>query len=234
MEEQEQQQFENPSTVDLSSIFRKAYHVYRDNLPMMISLGLIYGFGSISDQILYQLFRLESTHIAFFLNTLITSWVSMALTYGVNELYRKREVTVQQALLSTGKNYWQYVLVSMLYLMVVFGGLILFILPGIYLMTLYLFADVCVVLERKTLVDAFARSSALVKFSFRHVLIFNLIMSMLYIIPFVAIKSEWSVGRAVTTVFIVFVVPFYIAGVVALYREYVKLTNLGSSFQEAS
>ena len=63
-------------------------------------------------------------------------------------------------------------------------GFILLIVPGLYLTTIFIFADIAVVLENKKYMDAFHRSMDLVKGCFWQVFLFLLSLVSLSLIPF--------------------------------------------------
>lgn len=214
------------STLDIKVIFIQALRVFKQNPRLFISFGLVCGLAAVSDQILYKVARVQSEGWTFVLHLLITSWASVGLIEAARRYYQGKSCSLTEVLPIIRRSYTAYIVVAATYFLLVFGGILLFIIPGIYCSTVFILADVIVVLERKDYLESFRRSLSLVKNFFWQVLLYSLISSSLMLFPVVLAKlpvwASMKVGHTLNICALVFLVPYLTIAQVGLYWVLVK------------
>ena len=212
--------------IDIKEIFQEAFGLYKNALQPLITLGLIYAIATEAGQVILKKLPFVSSGTQFIANMFISSFVSIALVYTASQIYQNKPVDLNQAFASIKGKYWNYVTVSIAFFLVVLLGVAFFIIPGAYFGTLFVFADLLVVLENKVFIEAFKRSADLVRGHFWQVFLFSLITAGL-MIPGVLLGSisfnGINLGRMIQMCLMVFIVPFITMVQVGLYLHMKKL-----------
>lgn len=207
------------STIILGDIFKKAFAIYKDGKHIFIPIGLVYGFANVFDGILLRILPNISNGVILFFNILITSVASMAIIYAGARIYQKKEVSLQESFLSIRGRYWLFVAVSSTAMIILGLGTLLFILPGLYFATIFVFSNLLVVIEDAKFTTSFQRSAQLVRGPFWRVLQFNLIFFLTFAIFALTIQSMANLGQMLGVCFGVFILPFYALSEVCLYYK---------------
>ncbi|MCX6745755.1 MAG: hypothetical protein NTX00_01925 [Candidatus Parcubacteria bacterium] len=138
--------------ISISALIKKGWDLYINNLqiflvPITISLiPLTIYYLTIS------LGNSQNTLLVMLLNALIiivNLWVAIILIIAINSLYKKQAVNLNQIYEIAFKKISSYFWVTILSVLVVFAGLILFIIPGFIFMVWYSFAPFINILEEK-------------------------------------------------------------------------------------
>lgn len=224
--EDEQNQINIPETL------REAVNIYSRYFPVMTAYGLLHGIAGILTPYLFQRFGIRWDELATFLSLLLSSFVVVALIYAASRVTKGKDVSIRKTFNRAKRRYWDFIGVHFSYILVIFGGALLFIIPGVYLATIFFFAELVTVLERKGFMDSFRRSARLVKFYFAKVLIFSLGLILILFGPLLLIESwlggNQSLSRALNVTIQVFIVPYYMIAEILLY------TRLSEIYRRAS
>jgi len=208
--------------IDIRQIIKEAFLLYKNNFQPFILVGLFYGFAGVVDGILYASFKLKPGGITFLLNILITSWASMVLVEMSSRAFQNKTIDLREAFMSPKQKYWNYVVVACTFFLLLTLGFLFFILPGIFFATIFIFADIVVILENRIFIDAFKRSAQLVSGLFGRVLLFSLLTALIILIPtlilgLLAATPYLKFAKALSVVATVFIAPFVISAQVRLY-----------------
>ncbi|MCA9408887.1 MAG: hypothetical protein KC733_09365 [Candidatus Omnitrophica bacterium] len=216
------------NSINLLSIFKKSFILYRAVLPLFVILGLIYGFANVVPGFVLNLLRINSVELTVLLTLLLNSWMAIVMIYAADSIYSKREVDFKVIISSPKKIYWSYVSVVIAYLLVVIFGAFLFIIPGLYCAVIFMFANIIVLLEKKDFIECFRQSFAYVQGFFLSVLSFLMVNTVFYLIPMIILSpfKNVSVGfqSSVNVVMMVFIMPYLTLAQIGLYRKIKELT----------
>lgn len=100
----------------------------------------------------------------------------MSLTYVAGKLLNGEDVDIKESLLSVSSLFLRFMLSMTLYLFLLFGGLIIFIIPGLYFGTIFCFSYIPIILERKGVIEGFKISKNLIKGYFWVMLLLGLVV----------------------------------------------------------
>ena len=158
--DQDDNQPESP--ILLSTILGKAFEHYKKEFQFFISVSLIYALLSEGGGFLIGKLSIPAEEQLFakaFINIIIAGWASVVIIYSAYCLANNKRVIPLLALAVARNCYSRYLSVYLAMLIVVICGFFLFIVPGLYFMTLFLFVDILVVVENATFRQAFQRSA---------------------------------------------------------------------------
>ncbi len=206
--------------INIKEVFQEAFGLYKVFLQPLVTLGLMYAIATECGQVILQKLSFISSGTQIIGNMFISSLFSIALIHTASQIYQKKTVDLNQAFVSIKGKYWNYVTVSIAFFLVVLSGAFFFIIPGVYFGTLFVFADLLVVLEDKVFIDAFKRSADLVREHFWQVFLFSIITASLMIPGAVLNSINFNgihLGRMMQSGLMVFTVPFITMVQVGLY-----------------
>ena len=143
--------------------------------------------------------------------------------YSTVQLLGGKNLTFQDILQGTQGLYFKYLTVYLCMFLLIAIGFVFLIIPGIYIATIFVFADLIVVVERASFMEAFSRSYDLVHNRFWQVLQFLSVIILISLIPslissFFAVSNP-QFAQTVNKVLAVFTMPYYIIAQVILYFE---------------
>lgn len=220
-------------SIDFKFILQRALKVYKGAFPLMISFGIAFGFVDILNNLLLKAFGPNSIFFSFLISTLLTCVFSIMLIYMSSRLYRDSEADLNDAIVEVKKKYGVYLLVYLGTVSVCLLGLRLFILPGVYLATIFTFSSLLVVIENTNFIESFKRSKDLVHRAFFKVLLFGIMIGCIIGIPFLTIQSlkaaNPQLGNVLGVVLMVFFMPLYTLAEIGLYYELKKNEGLSNS-----
>ncbi|MDP8213513.1 MAG: hypothetical protein P9X22_09560 [Candidatus Zapsychrus exili] len=210
--------------IDLSKILSNSMEMYKKNFQFFISLSLFYGvFNLATRQIINNFFKKpeEAIFLIIITSSLILCRIAIMLIYASYKLRSGLVLSFAKVFEETKGRYLRYVAVYMSVLFLMGMGFVFFVLPGLFIGAIFMFADVIVVLENKKYTEAFKGSIELIKGKFWIVLQFLLILTMLSLTPILFIKffQNIDVGltKAAVEIFSVIFIPFYMISQVQLY-----------------
>jgi hypothetical protein len=209
--------------LNVSELIRESIAIYRQAFPVLISYGLLHGLASLLPHFAFQKLGIKSMEVAMFLSLLLASYVVVALMYACLRVIKGKDVNIQKTFDAARKRYWDFVGVHFTYILIIFGGFLLLIIPGIYFATIFIFAELVTVLERRGFLDSFRRSTRLVKYHFQKVLFFSMGLILILFVPVYLIEnwmaSQPMLARSLSVMIQVFIVPYYMVAEMLLFSR---------------
>lgn len=153
---------------------------------------------------------------------------AQAVTYGaliaaISARYHRRRITIGEAY--SAFRWISLVAASIAETVLVLIGLVLLIIPGVYLLVRWVFIAQAIVLEGMGIAKAFSRSAALVRGNWWHVFKVGAVVTVVGIAPALVVGgfSLWALPArwrdAVTTVLVPLVWPFIVGAQTLLYYD---------------
>ena len=215
--------FSADETFAIAPILTKALDLYKQHFRSLISLGLFFGLSQVIPQSLLGQGHSTRGSLSFMLSMLGSNLVSMGLVCASIKVYKGKPFDLKDVLTKSLDKYWLFLSVNLTFMMVFLMGLFLFIIPGIYVGTIFVLADVLVILERKQFMAAFQRSARLVKYQFVKVLQFSMLMTCIFIMPTLVLQSFLQInpqlGQTLYMIIIIFIMPYIVLTQVGLYYQ---------------
>ncbi|MBF0386199.1 MAG: hypothetical protein HQL27_10090 [Candidatus Omnitrophica bacterium] len=172
-------------SLEIPVIYRKAFLLFKDNLNLFLPFGLIYGMGGVAYRVMSKAFSTgvpsDNILIPLFLDVIFATLANIMVIYSAWRIYKGEEVPVYEVLNKAFLKYGVCLLATLFSLSIVFSGLLLFILPGIYFATVYSFVIIFIVIEGSPLFWSFSLSIGLARKAFARVLVFSLIMPVIFL-----------------------------------------------------
>lgn len=215
--------------INVKAVLGKSFDVYKNHLT--IFLGLSLGCGIINEllSLLFKALSMQSFSISFFINILMTSWITIAIVNAVDLDRRNKKLAINRLLLSARGRYWPFVTVTLATIFAFALGLILFIVPGFYVATIFMFADILVVLEKRDSTQAFKQSMEMTKPHFWQVFQCLFLIMIISSVPsFLLRLSGGNPTQSIVTVskvLAVVIMPYFVITQVIMYFT-VKNINL--------
>ncbi|VAX37032.1 hypothetical protein MNBD_UNCLBAC01-1558 [hydrothermal vent metagenome] len=213
----------NNSTIDLLKIFKNAFKLYKSKFALLMTLGLAYALATQAGQMVFHKFNVQSPGTLSLLNIFISSFFSIALIHMSQCIYTKKDVDLNEAFAAVRGKYMNYVSVSISFLVLVLSGILFFVVPGAYFGTVFMFADLLVVLEDKKFIDAFKRSADLVRGNFLKIFLFSMISACVLLFPTLLLGTVnfngFNLGRVMQMCLMVFIIPYITMAQVGLYIQ---------------
>ncbi|HLF17288.1 MAG TPA: hypothetical protein VI749_00130 [Candidatus Omnitrophota bacterium] len=215
---------DNP--IFLSQVLRSALQRYQQAFQLFVTVSLVYAIlGEVGGLILSRL-TLKNEELLFFkavINILLASWASIAIIHASSQLVQGKAVTFDQALSVARRKYALYLAVYLTLLFIMGFGFILFVLPGLYFATVFLFTDILVVVENAKFRSSFQWSARLVRPFFWKVLSYLFIVIGISLIPELIFqlgsKLYPSLGSGIHKVMAVLIMPYLMIAQVELYYQ---------------
>ncbi|HPN87912.1 MAG TPA: hypothetical protein PLH56_01060 [Candidatus Omnitrophota bacterium] len=213
--------------ISLGQVFKKSLNVYYKYFIDFISLSLIYAISVALIRMILKKTWGDQTFVIFItvmLNTVILCRISVALIYMASKkLFNQDLVDSSQAFEKTQGFYMNYLMVYSVVFLLMGIGFLLFIIPGFYIGTIFLFADALVVLERKNFQEAFTRSRQLVQNYFGIVFLFLMVIITISLSPIFLLKllgpAHLNIIKNFSDLFSALFIPFYMIAQVQLYYK---------------
>ncbi len=220
------------ATIDIKGIFLRGLALYKEEFPLLINLGLIYALSVEAGYLIIRTFSPKFAGMVFLVNILISAVTSIALLKTGAVLHRGKTLSLQEAYAEVGRRYLSYVAVSMIFFVLVLSGVMMLVVPGIYFGTVFVFADLVVVLEEREILAAFQRSMDLVRGHFRKVFFFSLVTTCFLALPSLVLGhlqvGGFQVGRVAQMCLVVFAVPYVNLVQVGLYNRLKEIYEQGA------
>lgn len=208
---------------------KAAGKLYLSNWYPFLVIGC--GFGILNEltDAIISVFKIGSRAIALVINIFLSSFLTMTALNISLQITGREKVNLSRAFRDIRGKYLLYISVSLLSAAAVMTGFLLLILPGIYFVTIFYFADLYVMMGKNVTRDAFKSSMYFVKGVFRRVFFCLLLILCLILIPMIisqSIQSQHSmVSRILVLIISIFVVPFASLGKVVLHERVKKIKN---------
>lgn len=221
------QSFSNPDILKVNDVLNASWGDYRSNFPVFISISLIYGLLQMLAMAVLNHLNFYSLKNALAVSLFISSWASVLMIEACKVISQGKQVGLRGILKAVSSVYFTYLAVTVSLFALMFLGFLAFIVPGFYLATVFMFADIMVVAERAKLTESFEKSFWLVKGLFANVFLFFLTGIFISLLPLVlgklaALKFP-DMERTVSTIIAVLVMPYFI---IFKFNVYSRLRNL--------
>jgi len=205
--------------INIPQVFIESFLIYKKEFSKFIIIGLAYGFANVLPGFLLQYLFKNNMSIIFLATILLTSWVSIALFHCSDLVLRKRKVDLQKVFVKGKDVYWVFVSVTIFYFLIVFTGFVLMVLPGLYFLTIFMFADVIVVLEKKKILEAFRTSMDMVHQYFWPIVRFNGFVLTIYVTPILIFHNIPQIGQTLSLMVTILIVPYYVLTQINLFHQ---------------
>jgi len=161
-------------------------------------------------------------------------WAGAALIVATSRTYRRQGIGLAESLAAVGGPYWNYVAAVVLYHLACAAGLLLLVLPGLYLGIVLCLAGYVAVLEGTSGLAALKRSRQLVHGSVWCAFMVMFILTLVLWAPSFALSTVqeacYGLGRVAANVYSILVWPFWTAAHTVLYH---RLAEGGKQAQQA-
>lgn len=151
------------NSISISEILAESFVVYKKHFSSFVGIALVCAIINEIIGFIVGVIGARDLSIAFFFNILITSWTTIALIDIILTVKKGGEIDLTKSLLSARGIFWRYVAVTTSTIILFACGFMLFVIPGLYFATIFLFADMLVVIEKCEFTQAFKRSMELIK-----------------------------------------------------------------------
>ncbi|HZU11965.1 MAG TPA: hypothetical protein VFB58_03925 [Chloroflexota bacterium] len=196
--------------MDLADLMDAAGKLYVENLGLFIG---VYAVAMIIAAILTYV-----GHGAGFLASLASLAGSAALINAIAARAEGRPMGIADAYTSlTPSTYLRFIVASILYFLAVVVGLILLIVPGIYLMVKWVFVPEAVIIDHAGIGQSFTQSSRLTEGNWWRILVYGLVLFILFAVLSAVGAAFGGAGGVVASLIELFAVPFLYAILVDLY-----------------
>jgi len=226
----EQQEYSH-KPLDIKNLVNNSATLFKNNFKLLFLLGIIGSIPiSLSEYINVNyegtLFSTASYVIAY----LIFGWTMMSLTYASWKLLNDENVNIQESLSSVSNSFFRFILSMILYFLLLFVGLILLILPGLYLGTIFSFCYIPIILEHKNVIEGFKISKNLIKGYFWVILLIGIIVVAVSIVFYIISGLLGGVTKEVLYgLFCAISVPYLTILEVSIYKKLKTIKQIGSS-----
>ena len=198
MERKKNQQSVKVGLLSLGDLLKNSFEIYKKNSHTFISLMALHAVAFLVFLPAALLFIIPRSHfyklvlfalllIVFAIAMLIIGlWVQVSLLFAIKN--RNSKVNLQKSLRQGWEHITAYIWVTLLVGLVVFGGILLFIIPGIIFSIWFSFSKYVFVAEGKESTKALIKSKELVMGNwwgiFGRILVVTLLASLISYIPF--------------------------------------------------
>jgi hypothetical protein len=151
------------SKVSVGETLGETFSIYRDQAGVLLPVA-------------FWLFLVSAIVEALTLDVIALFWIGTIVGMTVGTLYQgmvvglvkdlqdgRRDSSVQELMRSVLPVFWPLLGASLLLALGIFGGALLLLVPGLYLLTIWAVVAPLIVVERRRVTDAFGRSRQLVR-----------------------------------------------------------------------
>jgi hypothetical protein len=195
-----------------SGMLDEIFDIYKKNFLLLAGIaGIIYLPGSIlynysmtilkariainrtsaSIDIQNMILSSDLTLVIIFLYFSLSYIVTAAITWAVSRIYLGDEATIMQSYKAVMKRIVPFALTTILVMLLVTAGTVLFIIPGIIAILFTAFVSEIFIIEGKQYTEAIKRSFDLVKGEWMKVLVFGLLISLIQSVISIALASPF-------------------------------------------
>jgi len=142
------------SLISISDLFSQTFTYYRKNISLIIGLAAVpFIFSAIE-----LVASLDSLNLILFPIWIINAVVTTLFTLALYKLIINKETSVKKAYRNGLKLFWPFIWISIISGIVIFGGFVLLIIPGIFLSIALGFSSYLLFDENKKGISAIAAS----------------------------------------------------------------------------
>ncbi len=204
----------DPDFLSINDVLRQAWELYKVYFPNFISISLLYALFQTGTVHVLNILKVYSLESLLIINLFLSSWAAVVMIETCNKVYQGRQVAFSSNLAAAGRVYLPFIAVTAALFIVMGLGILAVIIPGFYFATVFMFADIIVVAERKKLIESFEKSFYLVKGLFWKSFQFFAVSIFISVIPLgvnsiISLKSV-ALAKTIGTITAVIVMPYYI------------------------
>ncbi len=212
--------------IPIIPILSRTWLIYKKFFSLFISISLMCGVFTELTTFVFQRFNFHHAGIPLIIEFLLVNFFSIAFIDASSKIYLAQRISLREVLDRPGEIYWRFTAVSLSTLLMIILGLQLWILPGLFLATLFTFANQLVILEDTKYLESFRRSVQLVRNSFGTIILFNLILVCVFLTMFLILhlltQNYSGLESRLGKIFSIMIMPFFVIAQVGLYFEIKK------------
>jgi hypothetical protein len=177
------------SSISVSEVLPKAWNVLKDNMKEVLIGGLVYALVTQVPSYVIQMVFGQESGIGGILGLVLQIWsiyVSLGFTRYMLGVIRGQHPTVELIFNNTA-DFVKYFIINIRYMLVVFGGLLLLVIPGIYFAIKYMYVPILVADNKADGSDAFKMSGKMTDGNMMNLFIYGLVVAVLVGIGMVAL-----------------------------------------------
>lgn len=204
----------------IKAIFKNSYELYTTRFTTIAGItAIVVLFSLLFEQIITDIF--EYSIIVGIIFAVLFGVVAVIFEIGYTKYMLKLVsggAPMLEDLLKYSYLFWRYIFSSILLGLVILGGFILLIVPGIYFALRFLFVPILIVDKEVRIREAFARSTQLTKGSKWKLLWFMLILILIPATLAGPLVSSLDGNLVIEIAASVFVTPFLLVAYIKTYR----------------
>ncbi len=212
------------SLLDVKDLLKRAWQIYKTRFLVFLGISILpIIFTSLMS--FYKSFS-PLTIIFGIITILVSIWSGASLLYAVKE--REQKIGIKESFTKGWHKFIPYLWISFLVMLIVAGGSILFIIPGIIFAVWFNFATYVLISEDLKGTKALSRSKQLVKGKFKSVIWRFFVVGVISFIILAGISFLFSffgktVEDVVSSIISLFLAPFITTYSFLIYEDLKKL-----------
>ncbi len=159
--------------------------------------------------------------VIFVLISIASVWFLSTSLVAVSQVIKSEIISMKETLKLAWKRVWKLFLVNLLVGLIIFGGFVLFVVPGIIFAVWFSFARYYVI-EGSPVIESLKKSKALVKGRFWRIVLRYIVFWALSVVIYVLL----SFGSVLGTIGMIVFAPFFIFLPYLLFVDLKKLRNI--------
>lgn len=215
------------ASIRIFDIYRNAVSIFKEHKSVYLTFGLIYSGLGVFNNLLFSLLPGGMSAKIFVLslvNTFLAGWVTMAVYYTTVALLSQKETSVAEGFLAVKKRYWLYIAVSITVGVLTAFGFFLLIVPALIIASIFIFADIMVVVDETGYMESFTKSFDMAKNAFLKPVLFLVGIVALFLlqglVTHLVSKLNLGLARAIEVVLAALLIPYYMISQVCLYLKF--------------
>jgi len=227
-------EIKSQKSISIGEILKQSFLLYKNNFCLFIGIVILGNALMLLHGTLLSFMPDKVVAIVSLIITLVSIcillWANMALIIAASNRHLNNRTTLKECFFKTKGIYWRFIGVNLMYFLISVAGLLLFVIPGIYLGTIFLLAPIVVALEKKG-IRPFETSKALVKGSFWKVFLLNLITFVLLLFGLYFGRFNETI-KILADIFVTFCASFLTVATVILYHKLKEKREAEQSLQK--
>ncbi len=187
---------ETHNELNIFQILNISLNIYRNHLQDFLKIGLLYGIANVIDTGVNKIFGDPGMAWALLINIFISAIGIILICDTCRRIHNNKQPDLKKSFsIATGiipTVYAIHLTITLLFILPILFietlGIIS-ILFGLYASTVFIFAEMIAVIERKQYINCFKTSMDMVKGKFFKVLAFNIVFVILIVFPLLILKS---------------------------------------------
>lgn len=195
--------------LNLGEQLRKAAHVLKENFSIFFVLSFLGNILFIGNAVFVPVLRRTIYDgILFLLANIVFIWSVMAIIYATSKIFKGEKVTLPEAFQQRPGTLVRFFFSCILYLFLTFIGILLFVIPGVYLGTVFSLSYLPVILENKGIIEGFTISRNLIKGYFWPMLLLGTVLVFCFVFFCILVEFAGVFKIALTGLIGIFYVAY--------------------------